>query len=139
MPEIMTVDDVPYDVKPLQDGLCAVTFILRSDYIQTFAIFLSSMTGLMGRVAWKYKSNPELSAQRIAAQQDAVDASIEQYRECVLAVFNNFLEEGESPREALSLTVSRVSEQYPQSSFDNVKKILTKAKLLKNTGYYKRR
>lgn len=139
MKESVSLDEVPFEVKPMKDGMCCLTFMVSADYVQSFALFLSSMTGLMGRIAWKYKSNPELSLQRMESQRDLMDNYVQEYTDYVVEYFQRCVSGGEPPRTAMSLTVSAAVERFPQSTYDKVKQILTKAKLLKNTGFYKKR
>lgn len=133
------IETLPCDVRQVQEGLFSVTFTMPENQIKHFVAILNSLTGLFQNMNWKAKTNMDAIHIRNAAAQIEHDKILEQYEKYTLLTYQTFVDAGNSSREALSLTVSKVHERYAFSSYDNIKKCLTKNKLLKNTGFYKTR
>jgi hypothetical protein len=101
--------------------------------------FTEIFSGFISNFLWKVKTDPDLIHERLEDDRERQEILSAEYQAFCIDTFNCYLAAGETARTALSLTVSTVFDRFPLSSFDQVKKILTKAKLLKNTGYYKKR
>lgn len=112
------------------------TITVTDDQVRNFQEMFS---GLINSFLWKVKNDSAVVHQRLDENSERVESHLAEYRDYCVDTFNHFVSGGESPRSALSLTVSAVHGNYPASSFDQVKKILTESKLLKNTGFYKKR
>lgn len=113
-----------------------ITVDITEQQLASFRELSESITRLFSQLKWGEHVSIENVHARIAQNQSAVDAHFVNYERDVCDTFIDLLESGNSPRESLSLTVSEMADNYPQSSYDNVKKILTKNKLIKNTGFY---
>ncbi|MBT1071620.1 hypothetical protein [Pelotalea chapellei] len=131
------ISKLPCDVKMIESGLYSVTFIMPESQISPFVGILNSLTDLLQGLSWRVKTNIDGIHARNAVQQIKNDEILVEYEKHAVTVFQTLVNKGNSPRESLSMTVSKVHEKFPFSSFDSIKKILTKNKLLKNTGFYK--
>lgn len=139
MNAITEINNIPCDFRHLDDNQCAVTFTLPADIIPAFVALMQSLASLFTGLAWKQKTNLEQVRQRIKASEPERMQYKQDYENKVCAIFNDYVEKGENPRTALSLTASAMHPEYPNSCFDTVKNCLTKNKLLKKTGFYKQK
>lgn len=139
MNPITEINNIPCEFKHLNNNQCAITFTLDSNIIPAFVALMQSLASLFTGLAWKQKTNLEQVRQRIKESEPERESYRQEYENTVCAIFNNYIEKGENPRVSLSLTISSVHSQYPNSSYDNVKNCLTKNKLLKKTGFYKQK
>lgn len=138
MNPLQVIEQTPCNVKYLQHDMCQVTFTIHQQDIQAFQLMFSSFATLFKNLAWKAKTNIHVIHQRIQENQSRTQTFIEEYENSVCCSFKDLCQENE-PRVAFSLLVSSIKEDYPNSSYDQCKQILTKHKLLKKTGFYKTR
>lgn len=136
---INQIENIPCQVVPAGHGLATITFTLPEESINAFVALLTSLAGLFRGLGWKSKTNIDCIHERIEQKKPVVEALRLEYENAVISVYSDFLRKGETPRCALSLTASKIIEQYKFSSFDQVKNCLTKNKMLKKTGFYKSR
>jgi hypothetical protein len=134
---LQTIQNLPCNIKHIDQHNCLVTFTLPIDHVNAFVAMLSGMAGLFRGLAWKAKTNIDAIHERNLQKQKDIDALIAAYELVVCEMFKNYVNAGEQPRTAFSLTVSNIKKDFINSSYDNVKRVLTKNKLLKKTGFYK--
>ena len=125
-----------HHVEPLGAGYVALTVEMPQENVESMLLFISSMADLCRSLNTKTR-NSGVQA-RIAQTTPAREQHALQFANDTIAAFDGFIERNTPPREALSLTVSLIHQQYPSSSYDIVKQILTKSKRLKKTGFYKK-
>lgn len=136
-PQYSDLENIPCEVKYLSTGLCSVTFVMPEHQINGFVLMLSSLAGLFRGLGWKAKTNIDSIHQRNESKKIEHDKLIARFESDTVETFRALVESGVSPRESLSLTVSRIHCQYEFSSYEIVKNCLTKNKCLKKTGFYK--
>lgn len=134
--KITEIQNIPTDVQILNDAYAIVSFTIPTDAIRPFMFMFQSLSGLMQNVAWKVKTNESLIHSRNEKQKSAIEERQVDYEKAVIETYKNYINQGNTPRESLSMTTSALNNHYSFSSYDNVKKMLTKNKLLKNTGFY---
>lgn len=137
MSNLQQFELMPCEVKYLSEGICSITFTLPEGQINAFVLMLTSLGSLFRNLGWKAKINIDSIHERNLIKEKESLNKIIQFENDVVALFKKLTLTSTSPREALSLTVSQIFEQYPFSSFDIVKLVLTRHKCLKKTGFYK--
>lgn len=137
--QLQTIQNIPCEVNPINEEFCTLTFTLPTQYINDFMMVFSSLSNLMHGIRWKIKTNEKLIKERIAKKKPEIDAINERYENDLCLLYQKHFETEQNPRVALSLTVSEINKTYPFSCYDICKKLLTKNKLLKKTGFYKSR
>ena len=133
------IENIPCQILSSNNGYSTISFTLPDVNVNAFVLLLTSLSSLFRGLGWKTKTNLDAIHERTAASKPFNDQRLLDYENAVVKTFADFIKKGEEPRAALSLTVSAVITQFEFSSFDNVKKCLTKNKLLKKTGFYKSR
>lgn len=136
---IAKMNQIPCNVEVLNDAYSIVSFTIPTDCIRSFVLMFESLSSLMKNVQWKIKTDDKLIHSRNEKKQQAIDDRVNEYNSRTIETFKTYLNQGVDAREAFSLTVSAMGKQYAFSSYDNIKNVLTKNKLLKNTGFYKSR
>lgn len=131
------LENLPCKVDVEQSGLASVTFTLPEEQVTGFVAVLTSLSTLFRGVAWKTKTNNDSIHRRNLASLPERLNRIGEFEMCCEETFLSYLKNGDSPRECLSLTVSAVSSKFEFASYDIIKNVLTKKRLLKKTGYYK--
>lgn len=139
MNSIASITRIPHEVKTIDAETVALTFYLPAASLNAFIMMFSCFADLFRGVAWKAKTNPKTIQIRNEAKQADIEKMTERYNAAVIKIFMQYIDKGNTARQAMSLTVSEVHKEFPFSSFDQVKNCLSKNKLLKNTGYYKSR
>jgi hypothetical protein len=133
---LVKIEQTPCDIMYLPNDMCKVTFTIHQQDIYAFQLMFTSLGVLFKNLAWKAKTNIDAIHHRLAANAPKVQTRIEEYEKFVCDTFTDFCGH-HTPREAFSLTVSAVKQEYDCSSYDQCKQILTKHKKLKKTGFYK--
>jgi len=131
----MQVRTLAHRVESIGAGYVALTLELPQERVTSMLLFISSMTDLCRSITTKARVSTV--ADRLEDSQEQRDIFYQKYVDSVVSTFDGFIAKGENPRVALSLTSSFIHESQPNSSYDQVKKILSDAKRLKKTGYYK--
>jgi hypothetical protein len=139
MNALAAIESIPCEVKNVTADLVQVTFTLPACHINDFVMMLSSMTQLFRGLGWKAKTNRDGVLLRHAQREPEIAKRNEEYEKAVCDCFLKNIKRSETPREALSLTVSQIFQDYPFSSYDIVKNCLTRNKMLKKSGFYKAR
>lgn len=139
MKSLIVADRIPHTVEIIDENTSSVTFILPSASIRAFIAVILSFADLFRAVEWKQKIHPHAIATRNDSRLENIDAHVEKYETAVISTYKEYLSQGNTPRESLSLTATKIGDHFAFSSFDMVKNCLSKNKLLKNTGYYKSR
>lgn len=139
MTELHELETVTSEIHSLNNGESAVTFYLPEEHIQAFVLLLNSLEGLFRGIAWKQKTDIDAIHARTRLQVAKVNERNKQYENDVCALFVDLIKQGNTPREALSLTASQIYETYEFSNYTIIKNCLTKNKLLKKTGFYSER
>lgn len=133
------INRIPHEVKVIDEETTSVTFILPSCAVKGFVMMFMCFADLFRSVDWKQRTHPKGIQLRNDKKRPEIEETIQRYENAVLSTFKTYCENGNTPRESLSLTVSKVSEHFPYSSYDMVKNCLSKNKMLKKTGFYKSR
>lgn len=130
------LEKIPCEVKHITGGLCSVTFTMPENQINAFVLMLTSLSNLFRGLGWRAKTNLDAIHERNQLKEPQRQARLELYEKETCAMYKEYINKGNTPRESLSLTVSQISNRFEFSSYDIVKTCLTKNKLLKNTGFY---
>ena len=136
---LQQLETLPCEVINCNQGLATISITLPSDQINGFVALLTSLAVLFRGLGWKTKTNIEAIHERENLKSADRNERLLAFESVVCESFQEYLKKGNTPREALSLTVSSVHTQYEFSSYDIVKNCLSKNKLLKKTGFYKNR
>lgn len=131
------IENLPCQIVSCSDGLATITFTMPENQIDGFVALLSSLSILFRGLGWKTKTNIEAIHQREKLAQPERESRLLAFEKSVCDTFIDYVSKSSNPREALSLTVSAVGYVYEFSSYEIVKNLLTKNKLLKKTGFYK--
>jgi hypothetical protein len=139
MKNTMVAERIPHKVDIIDPETSSVTFIIPAASVRAFVAVFSSFAELFRSVDWKQRTHPKAIAARNASRACEIDLHVEKYETAVISTYKEFLSQGNTPRESLSLTATKIGEHFVFSSYDMVKSCLQKNKLLKNTGFYKSR
>lgn len=137
--QITDIETIPAEIHSQNNGNASVTFFLPEEHINAFILLLNSLESLFRGIAWKQKTDIDAIHARTDSQIAKVNERNEEYKNAVCRLFVEFVTAGNTPREALSLTVSQIYEDYSFSNYEIVRNCLTKNKLLKKTGFYAER
>lgn len=133
---ISTIQNIPCKFENIDNNLCNVTFTMPVQYLNAFVLMLQSLSTLLKGVGWQAKCEIESNRSRSPERQAEIAQFQEHFESACCEMFTKYLNGGSSSREAFSLTVSMIKKDFPFSSYDIVKKCLTKNKLIKKTGFY---
>lgn len=131
------LETIPCNIVSSSDGLATVTFTIPEEHINGFVAMLNSLATLFRGLGWKTKTNIDAIHQREDRRAPGREQRIQQFETSCVETFQSYIKKGDTPREAFSLTVSAIKYIYEFSSYEIVRNVLTKHKLLKKTGYYK--
>lgn len=137
--QLQSIDQIPCKVEYLDCGDCAVTFNISEKDVIGFVTMLNGLTGLFRSLNWKAKTNIDSIRSRLYVQKTEQEKLVICFENDACRMYTDFFEREQNSRLALSLTVSKIKNQYDFSSYDIIKNCLTKNKLLKKTGFYKSR
>jgi len=137
--QLQTLETIPCDIRPSLDGNCQVTFTIPETEINAFVMMLNGLSSLFKSLAWKQKTNIDAIHMRNEAKAAQIEAYQREYETAVCETYSEYFKREQNSRVAFSLTVSKIKNRFENSSYDNVKKCLTKNKLLKKTGFYSSR
>lgn len=133
------VSRIPHSVEVIDEETTSVTFVLPSCAAKGFIMMFMSFADLFRSVDWKQRMHPRGIQLRNEKKKPEIEEMAQRYENAVITTFKTYCDNGNTPRESLSLTVSKVHEHFPFSSYDMVKTCLSKNKMLKKTGFYKSR
>ena len=135
----MYFNKLPSTVKYVGNGVCDLTITLPEKQINNFLSFLESMGELIKGITWRAKNDIDSIHERIEQQRPEMEKNRKEFENAVCKTYQGFIDRGETPRAALSISVAYLKQRYEFSTFNDVNHILTHNKLLKKTGFYKNR
>jgi len=136
---LQKLETIPCNIAAIGPGISNVTFTLPDEEVHSFVLMLTGLAGLFKSVSFKQKCDIDAVHMRIEQQKAEVEQYQQEYENAVCAMYAEFYKREQDSRLAFSLTVLKIKNKYPNSSYDIVKNCLTKNKLLKKTGFYKNR
>jgi deoxyadenosine/deoxycytidine kinase len=137
--QIQQIENIPCNVSYINNGLCSITFQIPQSDLSSFVAILSGLSGLFRSCSYKAKINDEIIHERIEKKQPDIEKRNREFEADCCKMYCDYLKREQNPWLAFSLTVSKIKTMYDFSSYDIVKKCLTKNKYLKKTGFYSNR
>lgn len=134
---INQIQNLPCRVDVDDSGLATISFTIPEEQASGFVALLTSLSVLFRGVHWKMKTNVSSIHRRQLEKLPEHLTRLAEFECCVEETFISYFKAGNTPRECLSLTASAVSKRFEFASYDIIKNVLTKKRLLKKTGYYK--
>jgi len=134
--KLQQIESMICEVKSVENGMATITLCMPQEFVSGFVALLASLAGLFRGLGWKIKTNIDAIHQREQVRLQGAASRMAKFDESVMQSYGDFILKGYSPKDSIKLTVKAVSYVYEFSSYDIVKNILSKNKLLKNTGFY---